>query len=400
MATLSYDLDKPRQDGSRKVSITLSHNGKRRRIPTSITLQKKDVSRKGNITSVPILRAVDARMNELRGRLYDLEARTPSKDMDIEWICDRLIRRREDLDFFTFAEQWLQRSGIKGKKNYYTMLNALRRHLGKDKLPFSLIDYGFLDRFCQSLDGHPRAKSLYLGGMRHLYNEAAREYNTQQEQLIPPSPFASFKIPKHIPQTNGRVISEEDLVKLLKFQGTRRVGLARDCYILSFCLMGMNSADLYECRDYHGGVLSYDRMKTKDRRADHAHIEIRVPSIVQPLMQKYKGDSRVFDFYRRYTTASNFNKHINKGLAIIAKRLGMQKFDFYSARHTWASIARNRLGIDKYTIHEALNHASELDVTDIYIQKDYTNINNANSKVMQYIQSLLDKDRQKTPPIH
>ncbi len=391
MATLSYDLDKPRQDGSRKVSITLSHNGKRKRIPTSITLQRKDVSRKGNITSATIQRAIDARMNELRERLYDLEAAAPSKDMDIGWLYSRLARRKEDLDFFTFADQWLQKSSIKGKKNYHTMLNALRRFHGSGRLPFSLIDYGFLERFCKSLDGHPRAKSLYLGGIRHLYNEAAREYNTQQEQLVPPSPFASFKIPKHTPQTNDRVISEEDLAKLLRFQGTRRIGLARDCYILSFCLMGMNSVDLYECRDYHGGVLSYDRMKTKDRRADHAHIEIKVPSIIKPLMLKYKGDSRVFDFHRRYTNASNFNKHLNKGLAIIAKRLGMPRFDFYSARHTWASIARNRLGIDKYTIHEALNHASDLDVTDIYIQRDYTNINKANAQVMQYIQSLLDK---------
>ena len=74
--------------------------------------------------------------------------------------------------------------------------------------------------------------------------------------------------------------------------------------------------------------------------------------------------------------------------------MSIPRFDFYSARHTWASIARNKLGIDKYTIHEALNHVSQLDVTDIYIQKDFTNINKANEKVVEYITEMIKKDKE------
>ena len=144
---------------------------------------------------------------------------------------------------------------------------------------------------------------------------------------------------------------------------------------------------------YHKGVLAYDRAKTRDRRNDNAHIEIVVPDIIKPLFRKYKGTSRVFDFYQKYSNAANFNKHINKGLHFIADELGIPRFDFYSARHTWASIARNKLGIDKYTIHEALNHVSQLDVTDIYIQKDFTNINKANEKVVEYVTELIKKTK-------
>ena len=393
MATLLYELGKPKIDGSRKIAIILSHKGKRKRIPTNITVNGGDISKRGNITSRKVQRIIDDKINELTGRLYDLEMELMDREVDVDWLYSRMLRKKEDVDFFAFAENWLEKSGIKGRKNYATMLNALERFLGVRKLSFSLIDYSFLDRFCMFLGDHPRAKSLYLGEIRHLYNEALREYNTQYDKAIPASPFEFYKIPKHIPQTNNRVISEETLLKVFNFQGTRRVGMARDCYVLSFCLMGMNSVDMYECRDYRNGTLSYNRMKTKDRRSDNAHIEIKVPSIILSLMKKYKGDSRVFDFYKRYANSSNFNKHINKGLSIVASRLGVPKFDFYSARHTWASIARNKLGIDKYTIHEALNHASELDITDIYIQRDYTNINNANAKVMRYIQSLLGKSK-------
>ena len=229
--------------------------------------------------------------------------------------------------------------------------------------------------------------------MRHIFNEAIKEYNTNGNDIIQSNPFDKFSVPRDIPQTKDRVISEENLVRVFNFKGTRRVGMVRDCYVLSFFLMGMNSVDIYECVSYNKGVLAYDRAKTRDRRNDNAHIEIVVPDIIKPLFRKYKGTTRVFDFYQKYSNAANFNKHINKGLHFIADELGIPRFDFYSARHTWASIARNKLGIDKYTIHEALNHVSQLDVTDIYIQKDFTNINKANEKVVKYVTEMIKKTK-------
>lgn len=388
MATITYELGKPKLDKSRKVSIVVSHKGQRRRIPTNIVLTDSDVSRSGKISSQKIQKAIDDKINLLKDKLYDLEIDLLGKDVDIDWIFSHITKESETLDFFEYAEKWIERSTNKGKKNYSIMLNSLERFNQCRKLPFSLIDYSFLNRYKDYLDGHPRAQSLYLGNIRHLFNEAIKEYNTDDKKVITNNPFEKFSIPKDIPNTKNRVISEENLVKVFKFKGTRRIGMARDCYIMSFCLMGMNSVDMYECTQYKNGVLAYDRAKTRDKRADNAHIEIEVPDVIKPLFKKYKGTSRVFDFYIKYSNSGSFNKHINKGLHYIADELGIPRFDFYSARHTWASIARNKLGIDKYTIHEALNHVSDLDITDIYIQKDYTNINKANAKVVDYLINL------------
>lgn len=388
MATITYELGKPKLDKSRKVSIVVSHKGQRRRIPTNIVLTDSDVSRSGKISSRKVQKAIDDKINLLKDKLYDLEIDLLGKDVDIDWIFSHITKESETLDFFGYAEKWIERSANKGKKNYSIMLNSLERFNQCRKLPFSLIDYSFLNRYKDYLDGHPRAQSLYLGNIRHLFNEAIKEYNTDDKKVITNNPFEKFTIPKDIPNTKNRVISEENLVKVFNFKGTRRIGMARDCYIMSFCLMGMNSVDMYECTQYKNGVLAYDRAKTRDKRADNAHIEIEVPDVIKPLFKKYKGTSRVFDFYMKYSNSGSFNKHINKGLHYIADKLGIPRFDFYSARHTWASIARNKLGIDKYTIHEALNHVSDLDITDIYIQKDYTNINKANAKVVDYLINL------------
>ena len=61
-------------------------------------------------------------------------------------------------------------------------------------------------------------------------------------------------------------------------------------------------------------------------------------------------------------------------------------FIFYISRHSWATIALNKVGIDKYTVHAALNHVDEtMRVTDIYIERDFANENRANAKVVKYV---------------
>lgn len=75
---------------------------------------------------------------------------------------------------------------------------------------------------------------------------------------------------------------------------TCRHDLAKDCFMLSFCLMGMNSADLYSAgqekgEGYTDDCITYYRRKTKERRSDNAKIIVRVNPIIQPLFQKYRG---------------------------------------------------------------------------------------------------------------
>ena len=83
----------------------------------------------------------------------------------------------------------------------------------------------------------------------------------------------------------------------------------------------------------------------------------------------------------------DFNRAVNIGLKTIDSSL-----QFYQFRHTWATIARNDLGIDYYTVGAALNHVHRDDpVTDIYIKRDFTLINEANRKVVEYVFRLIEK---------
>lgn len=76
----------------------------------------------------------------------------------------------------------------------------------------------------------------------------------------------------------------------------------------------------------------------------------------------------------------------SKGLKEIGNLLHIKDLEYYAARHSWATIAVNKVGIDKYTVHAALNHMDEsMNVTDIYIERDFAIENNANAKVIDYV---------------
>jgi hypothetical protein len=58
------------------------------------------------------------------------------------------------------------------------------------------------------------------------------------------------------------------------------------------------------------------------------------------------------------------------------------------ARHSWATIARNKCRISKSDVDECLNHViTENRIADIYIEKDWSFIDDANRKVLDYVLS-------------
>ena len=81
---------------------------------------------------------------------------------------------------------------------------------------------------------------------------------------------------------------------------------------------------------------------------------------------------------------------MNIGLKEIGRELNIDNLQFYSARHSMATIAVNDVGISKYVVNDMLNHVEpSMKVTDLYIKKDFTVINEANFKLIDYMVKLL-----------
>ena len=388
MATITVEIGKKGKKKERSISFLVCQGKTKKRIPTEIFVTDSEITSNGKRVKEPTkAKLIEQMRRNLQDRLFALSIELAGQDVDASYIVERLTLHRGNIDFFVFADEWLKRSEIKGKKNYYCMLNALEGYLKKRSLSFSSINFSMLTGFEEHLKGKPRSQSLYLGLMRHLYREAMRQYNTDHEQVISNDPFMRYKVPRQQIKKGVRSLTIEELLKVYSFEGkpNSRAQLARDTFILSFCLMGMNSVDLYECTKCKNDVISYKRTKTKDRRSDEAYIEVKMHPFIKDLVKKYRGKSRVFKFYTKYSNYSTFNSNINKGLKDVGDAVGIKSLQFYQARHTFATLSRNLMKFSKSDVDEALNHVGTLDIADVYIKKDFSIINENNFKLIEKV---------------
>ena len=403
-------------DGTCNVKVRITYQRKVKRLPTSIFVEEKDLTGAFKLKNQRVINEVDDLIRSYQEICASLQVELNNYTLDeIVAYLKEERERPKSVDFIQFCNEWLETTTIKGKKNYKSALHAFVDYLGTDKLNTDQVTSRLLNGFKEFLlikherrvlllqkQGKRvpsnRTVSLYMGSIRHLFNEAKKKYNDYDRNilLIPNSPFEHVDVPKQ-EATRKRALSAEvvkkiwELPYMLNANGKEKnclYNLAKDCFILSFALIGMNSVDLHSCVEIENNVITYYRSKTTRRRLDKAKMQVNVPSFLQPLMEKYKDGlgKHIFRFYRMYSTANNFNKAINLGLKEVGKSLKIDDLEFYAARHSWATIALNKVGIDKYTVHAALNHIDEsMKVTDIYIERDFVNENIANAKVVKYV---------------
>lgn len=392
MATITIEIGKKNKKRVRPVSFLICEGRTKKRIPTGVTANDSELTASGKRIREPgKAKMIEEKRRELQERLDLLQLDAIGRTtMDAGEIAERITAKKEELDFFAFAEEWLAKTSIKGKKNYATMLNSLEKYLGRRKLPFKSITYRTLEGYELYLKEKPRAQSMYLGFIRHLYREAMRRYNTDYDTIIQNDPFLRYRVPKQQIKKGVRALTLEQLLAIYDYKGRAhsRAQLARDCFILSFSLMGMNSVDMYEAREIKNNTIKYNRAKTQDRRSDNAYIEVRVHPVIQELIKRYKGTDRVFAFSKRYGISADFNRAINIGLKEVGKELGIDNLQFYQARHTFATLSRNLMHFSKSDVDEALNHVGSYDIADIYIAKDFTIINNNNFKLLDKVFGL------------
>lgn len=404
-------------DGTYNVKVRFIKDKKVKRVSTDLFATDSDLTSDLKLKEESIVKQEADRL-VLHYRTMVNSLHFDSENCDVSEIVNRLLCKEEaekPIDFIAFSKKWISETTIKGKDNYTTALNSFIRFLGKEELEIKKITVDLLEQYrdyiinvrnerVKALQAEGkrvpsnRCLSLYLMSLRHLYGEAQRFYNKPDKGLmrIPHTPFEYFKIPKQ-EATRKRAVTPQQIKAIwsLPYQNihkgvkhTCRPDLAKDCFILSFCLMGINSADLYNATLLRDNRLVYCRTKTKERRLDKAKMEVVVPDIVLPIIEKYRDTTgqRLFRFYKDYRDHKAFNKAINKGLKGIGDQLNIDDLEFYAARHSWATIALNKCGIDKYTVHAALNHVDEsMRVTDIYIERDFVNENKANAKVIKYV---------------
>lgn len=400
MATFKATIGRLRADDTYPVRIRVIHSRGVAYIPTDIYVSKQYV-RKSKKSGMAIndYRVLDKCKSIIRRYMRICD------ENDLRWLDVKGVvalikaKDKDDIMSLDFAEyvrreaENMKASGHAGTAaSRMTAINAFCRVFGCDVIPLSsLTRKRVRDALC--LISGNRAPSLYKAQLQAAYNSLMKEYNIDAE-VIPFNPFAGIDVRQHEPPKK-RALDMDKIMSIFEMEdeplveGSKnaRYNLAKDVFMLSFFLVGMNSADLFSCSQYKNGRIIYERQKTRNRRSDKALMSVKVPDAAMSLFEKYRDtedSGHVFRFWRMYSDKGTFNAAINKGLKVVGKKIKEPGLTFYAARHSWATIAVNDCGIDKWTVHLALNHVDPATaVTDIYIKKSWKPVDEANEKVIE-----------------
>jgi len=406
-----------KEDGTYNIKYRLTHKRKITYINTNYFACEKQLKNDFSIKDKFLLSIISTEIAQFRVRLIELDRFL--MHLDVRELANRLTHTEENLviDIIAFGRQHVNELLEQGRKGtahpILTVINSLCDYFVNQKVDIERINSIMLpsyerylrkertfqrkNQFGKDVDYVSKGLSdsglhNHMRDLRTLFNAARDRFNDEDRGLIRIKhyPFKKHKVIE-APITAKRALSikQINLIREYKTAPGSRAELAKEIFLLSFYLCGMNAKDIYNLTQTAivKDRLNYNRAKTKTRRKDSAFISIKLIPEAYSLLFKYIGRLRL-----RYSESCNFNKALNKGLKEIGEGLGISSLTMYAARHSFGSIARNECRFSKDDVAFALNHIDHnTKTTDIYIKPDWQIIDDVQLKVVSLLKKWKDK---------
>ncbi len=393
MATVNAVILKHQKklDGTWNVKISINHKSQARYIDTSAYVTKSSLDTKGKLKQTYIDKNFAAKLTEYRNIIAAHGARidymTSADIKEMLLLTNSKAKVIDLLDELRISSEALLFSGKKSKGDNY---NALARHLSafvnSSKLNIINITSLFLEEFEKYLITKVSLNSAitYLGCLKTAIGELRRKHNNPSINYFPieSNPFDYYSIPNR-PVTKRRNLSLENVIKILEYKPNGKLEtIAKDMFILSFCLCGMNGKDMYTYLNRElnvGDTLEYKRSKVMGKRKDEALTNVLILEEFVDLFNKYAGNIQ-----RKYVDSTAFKHMLHRGWQKISESIGF-KCTMYYARHSFANIARSVCKFSKDDVSFALNHKYGMDITDVYIDPDFSVVHKVQRAVVDVV---------------
>lgn len=275
-------------------------------------------------------------------------------------------------------------------KNYRAVQDALLGFLADRDLSFLEITSPFVEQYNEYLQRKGLAKnscSFHMRTLRAVYNKAVRKGLVEQTY-----PFRN--VYTGVDRTKKRAIDPQTIMRLVGLDLSKSAPLARarDLFLFSLYTRGMAFVDIafLKWSNIKDGAIYYTRRKTKQPLC------VCIESCIKTIIDRYADRESIYLFpilksedattaYSQYRIAMAY---YNRLLKRLSKMLGLQQgLSFYSARHSWATIARNN-NIPLAIISAGMGHSSER-TTQIYLASlENSLIDKANREILKNLNTM------------
>lgn len=398
------------EDGDGVVYYQILHNRIARQIVTDYHIKSVEWDEKHSIVVVKdknrevVIMSIRDHIHRDYERLKRIIGRM--NDSGVDYTTDDIIgefyRYTNEYTFINYMECAIDRLIKKGKigtaENYRSALNSFKKFLTSEVPEFAgctnkdvaldCISPELMERYeswQRNIGNTPNTISFYTRIFRAVYNRGVDEDIIDDRR-----PFR--RVYTGVDKTEKRALPLRiiRMIKTLDLSLMPKLDHARDIFFLSLYLRGMSFIDLCFLRksDLKGGEITYRRRKTGQR------LTIAWTKEMQRILDKYPENEseyllpiitkRGINERYRYKNANYRINYYLKKIGEMIKAPGYERWSLYSARHSWASLAKSK-GIPVSVISEAMGHDNEK-TTQIYLASLETSVvDRANELIISLI---------------
>lgn len=368
MATLKLAVtpDKIAKDGTHKIRIALGHKSTTRYIVTRFKIDNLSQFKNGQVVKRPDAALINTKLRNLLNEYQEkLDSIKCISMYDCKQLREILVNSapagQTAATFQAVAKSYISELIEDGRENYAKLLERNCRYFTeftKGEFLLSEITPEIINNYDRFLRNTKKVGETTIGMMmsrtRTIINRAIKKQLVRYDV----KPFAYYSI-KSSPVREVD-ITVENLTKIKNYTPTeKKFRVARDCFMLSFYLGGINLVDLLEIDFKKKDVIEYVRKKPRNTKQGDQRIIIAIPDEAKSIIKEWmNSNTGKLDFGYKFTY-SNFYRYLTRNLNTIAENLNInQKLVFYSARKSFAQFA-SELGISDGVIDYCLGHSDK-----------------------------------------
>ena len=331
------------KDGSYKIRISIGHKSETHYIVTKYRVTSLTHFQNGQVVGQPDAHAINIKLRQI---LTDYDERLERVDDPDRFTCQQLRdilagmhSRQGGTTFRQLTEQTITELVRDGRdttaKMRRTQLDRFCQFLGGDILleeitPRTIADY---QRHLNRQDISDAYRGMLLTFVKIILNRAVRDGLVRYDI----HPFAYYKTVT--PEPRELDISAEDVRMIRDFKteykGERK---ARDLFMLSYYLGGINLIDLLGIDFRDRTVLEYIRTKTRNRKKSNRTVSFSIPPEAMPIINRYMNKKTGLLDFRSHGTYDTFKNITTRDIKRIAEKAGVKDWKrccYYTARKSF-----------------------------------------------------------------
>lgn len=326
------------KSGKHKIRIAIGHNQETRYLVTRFDIDDMSQFKDGQVVDTPNASHVNMKLRNILNSYQEALDRINTQSYTCTQLVEFLSAIKQGATPFSAASNdyitSMEKEDRKSTADLYRrtckyFTECVKYDIMMDGItPRTIKDFDIYMKNEKSLN--PVTRGTHMAHLKAIINQAIRDKKVSYEA----HPFEYYEKPEGGVREQDITVEE---VKMIRDATPKEKSLrmARDLFLLSYYLGGINLIDLMLFNFKNKDTIEYIREKSKNTKKGDKKISLSIPEEAKPIIKEWLGKNGKLNFGYKYTY-DNFRKYVTKEIGRLAESIGIESHVvYYSARKSF-----------------------------------------------------------------